>query len=416
VRSLWVAILSTFAAKGYGAVVELGTLIVTARLLGAHGRGVLAAILAWVGLYSALFGLSLSQVVVHRLSRADAAQFNRTFAALVIVTAPLASAAWGFAAATYHFTAAGGLTVLPVPLLVLGFAMVPLFMWESYSSHLLSAINRLWVYNFGQVAGRTLGFVVMLAAILYAGLGLYGPVLGAITSQIIVITTAVVGMYSLLRWPLRTHRGELGSLLLSGLKLHANTIGAYLLTQMDIVMLSQFRSVEEVAWYQAAAQLNYAFLLLPAVISLVLLGKTAQTGPDEVWRLQRILVAQVTLLLAALGLLCYFAAPQLIVLILGTPFDEAVPIFQILLLAMVGMGFANLMVPQWIGRGLFLQASLLTIVVGLMNVALNAVFIPHYGMYAAAWTTVVSFTISIVSNGIFALWVDQRVRGAMRGA
>ena len=46
---------------------------------------------------------------------------------------------------------------------------------------------------------------------------------------------------------------------------------------------------------------------------------------------------------------------------------------------------------------------------GVTNVTLkNFIFIPRYGMYAAAWTTIGAFSISVLTNGIFALFIDHK--------
>ena len=40
--------------------------------------------------------------------------------------------------------------------------------------------------------------------------------------------------------------------------------------------------------------------------------------------------------------------------------------------------------------------AFITIVSGLVNVVLNLILIPYYGVYAAAWTTVLSFLLSFI--------------------
>ena len=280
--------------------------------------------------------------------------------------------------------------------------------WDSYCSHLLTASGRLHVYNRGVILGRTAGFGVMLLAIMVFGLGAYSPILGSMTSVLLVILTALYGIRDSLSRPLKICMQEIASLLVGGLKLHINTIGSFLLMTVDVIILAQFRGMEEVGWYQAATQFIAVPLMLPAVITMVLFSKVAEDGPDRLWTVHRQLIWQIMALTGAVALVCYFIAPALVILLLGTGFSETVPVFRILLLAMLGMCFSQLMVSQWIARGLFLQASLITITVGITNVILNFMFIPKYGMYAAAWTTIGAFSISILTNGIFALLIESR--------
>ena len=408
-RLIWLKIFATFSARTYSTAVEFATLLLTARILGPDGRGIVATILAWASLFSAFFGLSLGQVIVHRLgSNANANQLKLTFTALLPISLFLVLAGWVCAFFVYHQTESGSLKALPQGIVLLGFSLIPLMIWDSYCSHLLTASGRLHVYNRGVILGRTAGFGVMLLAIMVFGLGAYSPILGSMTSVLLVILTALYGIRDSLSRPLKICMQEIASLLVGGLKLHINTIGSFLLMTVDVIILAQFRGMEEVGWYQAATQFIAVPLMLPAVITMVLFSKVAEDGPDRLWTVHRQLIWQIMALTGAVALVCYFIAPALVILLLGTGFSETVPVFRILLLAMLGMCFSQLMVSQWIARGLFLQASLITITVGITNVILNFMFIPKYGMYAAAWTTIGAFSISILTNGIFALLIESR--------
>lgn len=408
--------MATFGARTYSSAVEFVTLLVTAHILGPDGRGIVATILAWATLYASIFGFSLGQVVVHRLScNKKQDQFNLTFSALLPVSFFLILAGWSCAYIVYSQTESGGLKALPEGVVLLGFLLIPLMIWDTYCSYLLSASGRLHIYNKGVILGRTAGFGIMLSAILVFGQGIYSPILGNITSLILIILTAAYGFREVLNRPLKVYASEIASLLGGGLKLHINTIGSYLLMTVDIIILSQFRGMEEVGWYQAAMQFIAVPLMLPAVITMVLFSKIAEEGPDNLWTIHRQIIWQIMALMGAVALISYFVAPLLIPLLLGDSFAETVPVFRILLLAMIGMSFSQLMVSQWISRGLFLQASIITITVGITNVVLNFYFIPTYGMYAAAWTTIGAFSISILTNGIFALLIENKWKNTRLG-
>jgi O-antigen/teichoic acid export membrane protein len=330
-----------------------------------------------------------------------------TFSALLPLSLFLALAGWLCALVVYSMTTNGGLKELPGGIALLGFMLMPLIMWDSYCSHLLTARGYLQYYNIGMIFGRTIGFMVMMAALLLIGLGIYSPLIGSLMSLLITVLVAIYRIQKSLVTPLRVYAKEIRSLVEGGLKLHINTIGSYLLTTIGVVILSQYRGMEEVGWYQAATQLIAVPLVLPSVITMVLFSKVTDAGPDGAWTIHRQLIWQVMLIMGLGSLLCYFIAPVLVRHLLGNEFMETVPVFRILLLALIGMCFSQLMVAQWIGRGRFLQAGLITLTVGIINVILNLIFIPKYGMYAAAWATVVAFSISILTNGIFALIIER---------
>jgi O-antigen/teichoic acid export membrane protein len=175
-------------------------------------------------------------------------------------------------------------------------------------------------------------------------------------------------------------------------------------------MLGKFQSIKMVGWYETAVYLISLPLLLPNIMTLVFYTKISEQGVDQAWHIQKRLLAQIMLILITMAVVLYFLSSWLIPFLFGQAFSASVAVFQILLIAMLGMGFSQLMVAQWISRGLFLQAGAITITAGVTNVVLNYIFIPVYGMHAAAWTSVGAFMLAIVTNGIFAIWVELRVR------
>jgi O-antigen/teichoic acid export membrane protein len=73
-------------------------------------------------------------------------------------------------------------------------------------------------------------------------------------------------------------------------------------------------------------------------------------------------------------------------------------------------GMAN----QWLGRGLFLQTALLTLMSGIVNVCLNAWFIPRVGMIAAAWSLAFVYSVGLLTNLSMAVYVECKWRSNMR--
>src|SRR3954447_3811221 len=107
--------------------------------------------------------------------------------------------------------------------------------------------------------------------------------------------------------------------------------------------------------------------------------------------------------------------PAAIPFVLGNQFKSAVPVFQLLVFALVGQSFSALMAPQWIGRAPFAQASVLTLPTGLCNVIACFALVDAYGMKGAAYSLLGVSVVSLIGNGAMALWVQRRVVGGPPG-
>ena len=88
----------------------------------------------------------------------------------------------------------------------------------------------------------------------------------------------------------------------------------------------------------------------------------------------------------------------------------AVPVFRIAGLSIFGMSMASVMAPQWIARGYFLRNAAMALFACAMSVAGNYVFIPRYGMMACAWMMVGSYSIHLIGNVVFLVWIERRAR------
>ncbi len=408
----WPKIVETSGVRAYGLFSSLGVLIVTARLLGPEGQGILAGVTSWVGLFGALAYLSLGDVALHRAAQdGDQTWFPKTFGALLFFASALSVLAIAIALGVYWLTEGSAFGRLPLAALLLGFLGIPFVIWEKYAGSLLTALGEIRLYNKARVVGRTAGLV---AVCVFLALLAWG-VLGAIGANLLAqITVSLVG-FGLLwtragkKWIV--DRKEAGSLLRDGAKLHFNAIGVFLAGQSDILLLTYFSGKPEVGWYQLSQQLITVMLLVPEAALLIIYARMAEVGPDRVWPEQKKLGLQLLGIMLALCGFAYYAAPWIIPLVMGRKFAESVPVFHRLLPALPGMAFSTFIANQWIGRGLFLQASFVTMGIGLTNAALNYLLVPRYGMMGAVWATLATYLgVSLAVNVGMTAWCERRSR------
>jgi len=417
-RKLWAVILQTSAARIFSLLVGVVVLFITARWLGPDGRGTVAAITTWVGLFATFGSLSLGQVAIHSLA-ADRARerLGAILGGLLLVLAVVSLGGWLIAGAASWLRPGSFLPDLRPLLMVAGFAMLPFLILDQYSAALLTALNQLRVYNRYLVIGRSVVLVCVLAFVGLLGAGVIGVLLATLTGQVLVAAGALVFLAGHVRkagQAIRIDKPELRKLLEGGVKLHPSTVGTFLFSSADILILHYYRGPAETGQYQLAAQLISVLIVVPQAASLVLFGSIAAKGPDrawdENWRLLKHAMALMTVLAVVAGL----SAPWWIVLLAGHEFAPSARLFQWLLLSVPGMTFSLLLAPQWIGRGFFLHASILTVAVGLLNVGANLYLVPLYGAMGAVVSNIATFMFSVIGNGVMAVYCARRAKLGVR--
>src|SRR5262245_65453026 len=101
-------------ARSSGAVaytILAGTviLVITARWLGPEGRGEIAGVMTWVGLFSTLGYFSLGHVAIHRATTLRGSPWlGPTFGSLVLLTGVVTCAGWGGVIGRHALRGVGG--------------------------------------------------------------------------------------------------------------------------------------------------------------------------------------------------------------------------------------------------------------------------------------------------------------------
>jgi O-antigen/teichoic acid export membrane protein len=415
-RELWKTIGFTSGARVYSLVAGAIGLVITARALGPEGRGVIATAITWSLLFSTVGYLSLGQVALHRGTARDPADWlGSSLAVLLFMTAAVTITGWIVAAVIYAVSDGMAYGNIPAQALVLGFLTLPFLVWEQYGSLLLMALGRVNVYNRAEIVGRTVGIVLIVVLVAFAGAGVSGALIALIVAQ---VTVAAGGLRYLIRRAgstMKLTRGALREILAGGAKLHLTAVGTFLFVNASVLIVQSERGSTETGLFQVVAQLMTVALIVPQAASMVLYGEVARLGPNGAWSTNRRVLLHLAPLMVGVAVIASITAPALIPLVLGAAFSRAVPVFQLLAFALVGQSFSALMAPQWIGRGLFWQASALTLVSGICNVIVSFPLVSAYGMKGAAYSLLGVSVVSLFGNGLMALWVQRKVAAEPAG-
>ena len=309
----------------------------------------------------------------------------------------------------YIFTAGKAFGGIKNSLLMFGIIMVPFCIWEQYGSYLLMSIGQLKLYNIAQIAGRTFNVITIVIFVYFIQLGVTGALLATILGQIIISLVGINRLWHFAGSKILIEKSLIRSLLSGAGRLHLNTVGALLLSQVNILLLNYYSTKAVVGLYQFSFQLITIMLVIPQAVSMVLFSKMAGLTPDSLWKSQKKIILQIMGFMILIAILAYWIAPFVILLLAGERFQDSIAIFRQLLPVVVGMSLAHLMTTQWIGRGKFLLASIITIISAVLNIVFGIILIPVYGMQGAVWTSLISFAFfATIVQLVFAVWCDKK--------
>lgn len=230
-------------------------------------------------------------------------------------------------------------------------------------------------------------------------LGFYGVIFGLIIGQLSV--GLINGIYQFNNIKAKPSLIALKEMLLFSGPLVFSSIGVIAATFVDKVMIKEMMTLADLGEYGVAAR-------FASVLTLVMVGIQSALAPlvytnhnDPHTRVKLLKLLKGYLLLGSLGVLVlYFLSPLLIQVLIGEGYERVYLLLPLLALAVVIQG-GYAFFP---GLSIVKKTSLLAVLnlfVGVINIGLNLLFIPRFGLYGAAVATLCSGLLYFVLNAYF---------------
>ena len=306
------------------------------------------------------------------------------------------------------------LTIFGKPLFVRFLKEVPfwphlaLIIWTTFIGEfallphvLLRVEEKSWQFMAVVVGNAFLNAVLAVVFVVRFRLGALGLVFALAGTAVVmaVVYALILRRYVDLRlggFPVRTW---LTSSLAYGAPIVVLELGWTLLESSDRFLLQYFLTLKIVGYYSLAYALSKVINYITDSIDLAwapFFYKTASQEPHEAPRVFAYAATYYAMLLALLGLLIIVLRDQFVAILAPPEYWPAVSITPVIVLASILRGLYN--IPA---RGLYQEKRTYlfpAIVFGGagLNVVLNVLTIPRYGMAGAAWSTAASYAFMLI--------------------
>jgi len=166
----------------------------------------------------------------------------------------------------------------------------------------------------------------------------------------------------------------------------------FLYDKIDIIIISKLTDYDQTAFYNVgygifkASAIAYSFILIPGFTKVSFLSKSKKAVALFV-RKYLLILFWICLILA---FFLFLTADFIIEIFYTDMYSDSSMILKILSVAVFGLAFNNLTGIVLNGLGLFKQNMIITLIGLIINVILNIIFIPVYGIIAAAVITVLT--------------------------
>ncbi len=248
-------------------------------------------------------------------------------------------------------------------------------------------------------SGQAIASTLLVLAAALAGAGPAGLGLAVLAGSVLSFPVAYRVLRRHWRLPLRFQRAGLWQTVGVGAAYSATRLGNALLTYVDAVMVQALRGNVAAAHYGAAYRLLLALRMFPLVYTDALSQPNAHLAKTDRERLGRVLnraASQLFIVGLPLGLGGFILAEPIMATVFGSSYAVAGEAVAILFLTLVLSFPVQIMLSTCLSLGLERRVAAGYFGTVAVNVGMNFVLIPAYGITGAAMTMLVSVVMNLV--------------------
>jgi O-antigen/teichoic acid export membrane protein len=387
-------------------VLAFMTSIITARLLGTEGKGVLVAVATLPGMLAAFGLLGLPGAVNYfagkghslpsliRASYLYAVAMSIVMVAIVWVMLPVLESSVLRAASLHD------------DLLRLILLSVPLGTLSAFGGSILYGRQAVKSYNLIQIAMAAVSLLCVIVLVGVFRLGVPGAVAGSI---VVAVGTTVLVMFATHRLAGRDAAGppaRMRGLAAYAARIYPSSLAGYFSYRADNLLIQALivdpkQAATLLGLYTTAVMMDELVFYVPDSITTLFLPRVAGSTAEESARMLG-RVGRLTFLVTTGLALCLIPVAYLGISLVLPRFVPCLPAFVVLLPGVISLSVAKVATSYVGGRGHPGLVSIGTIVSLVLNVALNLFFIPAFGIVGAALASVFSYTLQAVIALFFA--------------
>lgn len=264
---------------------------------------------------------------------------------------------------------------------------------------LLLGSNHILSYNMVTNVRDTLYVIFIIVFVI----GLRGGFSTAASTYILsTIASFIISLFFLHRFSLLSRKQDsyspaiIKELLNFGKYTYLSDVLWFLVLRLDILMVGYFLGEASAGIYGVASQLADVMRYLPRALNVVMMPKIPTFSPDKTKRIIVLLSKSVFLILTLILAGVYFLGEKIIQLTYSVKYSTAFPSLILLTPGVLFLGISQILSGYYVAKGyvkIFIPISASALIV---DVVLVILFVPEYGLPAAAIASSISYFISFL--------------------
>lgn len=367
--------------------------IILARVLGPEGKGVFTSLAVIPTIVVSFAALGIRRASIYHIGkkkhRAD------TIASAVIIIL-VGSSTIGIIGSIIAFKLIAN-PIFSVLLIALTSLIIPFKLSSIYIGGIYIGKENFRFANFLRWIQPLISLLILIILVWILKLGVTGAIISILTGSIVASVIAFSKIFKDFSIDLKIGLTAIKEMLQLGIMYALSLLVMQLIYKIDILILEELSTLQEVGYYSIAVNISEQIWQLPLAIGIIIMSRSANEKKEGEYNTSVTLLLRFSLVcgLAAWAVL-HFIAPIIIPIIYGEAFSPASNILQTILPGIVLFIIFRILNSRLDGIGKPTVAIFTVIPALVINIILNYLWIPEFGGQGAAMATNVSYSFAAV--------------------
>ncbi len=388
----------TFVTKVMQLFLGIGTSVAIARILGPRDKGVYSLAILLSSLIINFGNIGIGKATIYYIGKKKYTPIE-ILGNNILLSFFLSTVGFIAGSIIIFFFGSSLFPGVGKTYLILALFLVPLQLLFILTNSILLGLQKIKEYNFINIINSFILLFLILIFLLIFKYGLKSAIMANVLSCLLGIIVLFYFIKKIIRvFHLSINRSYVKDSFQYGSKVYFGNIIQFFHYKLDIFLINYLLNPTAVGFYSVSVALAEKIWLASQSASTVLFPRvSSETDKNKLKDFTPIICRNVLLITFIGAVLLFFTGRLLIILLYSETFSSSVVPFQILLIGAVAASGWRILANDLYGRGkpeLNIYISLISLI---LNIILNILWIPKFGINGAALATSISYTFSFIT-------------------
>jgi len=383
------------ATKVTLAIIKMGMGILTARVLGPNGKGIFVLALQMPGILAIFGNLSIGEALIYNVGRKKTPK-NKILGNILFFTLTISAIILVIYFYLLPFLSRTLLKSIDPNILKISFILIPLIILDDLSFSTFRGLKKFKLYSGLKIFSEGLLLCGLFTALIILRAGVKGAVSAYVLMSFFYILIFIGILFVLSERKLSFSWSGLKSLIPYGLAAHIVVVLTKLEYRFDVFLLNFFLSPAHTGIYSVGVTMAQFLWYIVQSATNVLFPEVSSISRIEAAQFIPRVCREVLFICSIVGLFLVASGYYLIQLLYGIKFISAYAVFLILLPGLMMDAIFRILSSYFKGTGRPLLVSKVVAVTLALNVLLNFMLIPVFGIRGAALSSLISYSLNAI--------------------